>query len=125
MGDEKAAAMLPEKGPYLFAISARQRQRFEIGFGGPTEGAFLMLGRQLGEAGLYLEEKHQPMGVALIAVFTDEAGEVQIGRGEVQAGFFVRLSNSAGVRALSEIRTQLASGRAETTTIGLMPPFHQ
>ena len=43
------------------------------------------------------------MGVALIAVFTDDASEVEISWGKLQAGFFVGLADGAGVRAFTGV----------------------
>ena len=39
------------------------------------------------------------MGIALIAVFADDASEVEISWGKLQAGFFASLADGAGVRA--------------------------
>ena len=58
MGDEESIAVLPEEGPDLFAIGARQRESIEILASGPVKGTFLVVGRYVGEAWFDLEEEH-------------------------------------------------------------------
>ena len=45
MGGEKAATMLPEEWPNLFAIRAGHWESIEIFASGPTKGALLVVGR--------------------------------------------------------------------------------
>ena len=45
MGGKKAATMLPEERPNLFAIGAGHWESIEIFASGPTKGALLVVGR--------------------------------------------------------------------------------
>lgn len=125
VGDEEAVAVLPEEGPDLFAIGAGQWQGVEFLAGGPAKGTFLVVGWQLGEARLDLKEKHQPMGFALITVLADEAGEVEIGGRELQAGLLTGLAEGTGVRAFACVSLQFAARRTKEAAVRIVPAFHQ
>ena len=45
-----------------------------------------------------LEQEHEPMRLAFIAMFADQAGQMQIRRLEAQGEFLVRLATGAGIR---------------------------
>ena len=125
VGDEEGTSVLPEEGPDLFAISAGEREGFEVFAGGKMERAFLVLRRQCGKAWLDFKQEHQPMGVALIAVFTDDAGEVEVVGRELQAGFFAGFTDGAGVWAFSGVGFELAAGRTVAAAVGLMIALDQ
>ena len=125
VGDEEGTSVLPEEGPDLFAISAGEREGFEVFAGGKMERAFLVLRRQRGKAWLDFKQEHQPMGVALIAVFADDAGEVEVVGRELQAGFFASFTDGAGVRAFSGVGFELAAGRTVAAAVGLMIALDQ
>ena len=125
VGDEEGTSVLPEEGPDLFAISAGEREGFEVFAGGKMERAFLVLRRQRGKPWLDFKQEHQPMGVALIAVFADDAGEVEVVGRELQAGFFAGFTDGAGVRAFSGVGFELAAGRTVAAAVGLMVALDQ
>lgn len=125
VGDEEGTSVLPEEGPDLFAISAGEREGFEVFVGGKMERAFLVFWRQRGEAWLDFKQEHQPMSVTLIAVFADDAGEVEVVGCELQAGFFVGFTNGTGVRAFSSFGFELAAGRTIAAAVGLMIALDQ
>ena len=56
-----------------------------------------------------LEQEHQPMTLALVAVLADQAGEVQIGNCQGQPQFLLRLAARAGVRRFALVLMQLSS----------------
>ena len=80
MGGEETAAMPPEQRPDLFAVGLRQCQPFQSVTGEKREPPFIVRRRQLCQLLGKLEQKHQPMRLAFIAVLADDAGQVQIGR---------------------------------------------
>ena len=125
VGDEEGTSVLPEEGPDLFAISAGEREGFEVFVGGKMERAFLVLRRQRGEAWLDFKQEHQPMSVTLIAVFADDAGEVEVVGRELQSGFFVGFTDGTGVRAFSIFGFELAAWRTIAATVGLMIALDQ
>ena len=125
VGDKEGASVLPEEGPDLFAISAGEWEGFEVFVGGKMERAFLVFWRQRGEAWLDFKQEHQPMSVALIAVFADDAGEVEVVGHELQAGFFAGFTDGTGVRAFSSFGFELAAWRTIAAAVGLMIALDQ
>ena len=65
------------------------------------------------------------MGVALIAVFADDAGEVKVVGREFQAGFFAGFTDGAGVRAFADVVFELAAGWTVAAAVGLMIALDQ
>ena len=65
------------------------------------------------------------MRLALETVFADDAGEVQIARGELLAGFLVRLAAGAGVGRFAFVCVQLTAARTPQTAIRLSCAFEQ
>ena len=65
------------------------------------------------------------MRLALETVFADEAGEVQIARGELLSGFLVRFATGTGVGRFTFIRVQLAAARTPQTAIRFLCAFEQ
>lgn len=122
---EEAAAMLPEPRPDVFAIRLRQLQIIQRLARKELKPAFLVDGRKRLQLRLYLEQKHQPVRLALETVFADEAGEVQISRGELLAGFLVRFAAGAGVGRFAFVRVQFAAARTPQTAIRLLRAFEQ
>ena len=72
--------MLPKHGPNPFPIRlgnfylAQFRAREEF------KNPFPMRRGKRFQAGFYFEQKHQPVRLALVAVFTNEADQVQVVR---------------------------------------------
>ena len=98
MPGEKAAAMLLEQRPKLFAVGARHIEPGHIGVVKKTEPALGAGRRQLGQARQNLEQKNVPMRAAFVAVLADEAGEVKVAGAEGEPHFLVGLAAGAGVR---------------------------
>jgi len=65
------------------------------------------------------------MTLALIAVFTDDAGQVQIRRRDSQPKLFLRFPTSAGIRRFAYVRMQLAAARTPQPAIRLLRAFEQ
>lgn len=65
------------------------------------------------------------MGVALIAVFADEAGEMQVARREMLAGFFERFAAGAGIGGFAFVRVKFAAAGTPKASIGLLGAFKQ
>lgn len=65
------------------------------------------------------------MTLALIALFRNDAGEVQIGRRDLQAHFLERLPASAGVRGFAALDMQLAAAGTPQSQVRLLRPFQQ
>ena len=125
MRGEETAAMLPEPRPDVFAVCLRQLQIIQCLAREELKPTFLVDGWERRQLRLHLEQKHQPMRLALETVFADEAGEVQISRGELLAGFLVRFAAGAGVGRFAFVRVQFAAARTPQTTIRLLCAFEQ
>ena len=78
MRGEEPAAMLPEPRPDAFAVSLRNRQVRQGGAREKPKSPFPHRGRERQQSGFQLEQKHEPMSAAGVAVFTDESGQVKI-----------------------------------------------
>ena len=120
MRGEEAAAMLPKPRPNAFAIGLGQGEIIQRGAGEKLKRAFRVWRRDGGETRLHLEEEHEPMGVALIAVLTDEAGEVKVRRREREAHFLVRLPAGTGVGRFANAGLELPAGRTPPAAIRLL-----
>ena len=125
MGGKEAAAMLPEPGPEFFAVGLREFESSESGAGEELKAAFGVEGRKGVQFWFHFEEEHEPVGVALVTVFADEAGEVQVARGELLAGFFQGFAAGAGVGGFAFVGVQFAATRTPETAIGLLSAFEQ
>ena len=125
MRGEEAAAMLPEPWPDFFAICLRQFQIVQRLACEELKPAFLVDGRKRLQLWLHLEQKHQPVSLALETMFADEAGEMQITRGELLAGFLVCLATSASVGRFAFVRVQLAAARTPQAAIRFLCAFEQ
>lgn len=125
MRSEEAAAMLAEPRPDVFAICLRQLQIIQRLACEELKPAFLVNGWERLQLRLHLEQKHQPVRLALETMFADEAGEMQIARGELLAGFLVRFATGASVGRFAFVRVQLAAARTPQTAIRLLCAFEQ
>lgn len=65
------------------------------------------------------------MRLPLVAVFADEAGQMQVARLKLLAGFLARLATGAGVGRFAVVRVQLAAARTPETAIRLLRAFEQ
>jgi len=125
MRRKKSAAMLPEPGPDAFAIRVRQFQGIQRSARKELKIPFPMIFRKRFEPGQYFEQEHQPVRGSLIAVFADDAGEVQITRSKGQRNFLVRFPAGAGVRRFAIVRVQFAAARTPQAAIRLLRPLDQ
>ena len=78
MRGEEAAAILPEPRPDAFAVGLRDVQAVQRGAREELKAAFAHRRRELLELRFQLEQKHEPVRVALKAVFAHEPGEVEV-----------------------------------------------
>lgn len=78
MGGKKPTPMLPEPWPEPFPIRLRKFQLRYFPRLKELKPAFPVRRRELLNPPLHLEEKHQPVTLPGIAVFADEAGQVQV-----------------------------------------------
>ena len=125
MGSEEAAAMLPEPGPDSLAVGLRYVQPGQRLAGKELESAFGVYWWERSQPGADFEEEHQPMGLALIAVLTYQAGEVQVRRCNDQTQFLVRLAAGAGVGGFAGVRKQLSAAGAPQAAIGFLGSLQQ
>ena len=70
-----------------------------------------MIWRKGFEPWLYLEQEHQPVCCALMAVLADNAGQMQVLRFEGQAQFFFRFAVGASIGRFAHLGVQFASAR--------------
>src|SRR5665213_2573969 len=75
---EKAAAKLPEPRPDLFAVSLRDFQRRDFIARKKTKAPFSVRRREGFQFHPDLEKKHEPVRLAVITVFADQPGQMQI-----------------------------------------------
>ena len=125
MGGEKTAAMLPEPGPDLVEVRLRDFQARQGSAWKELETPFPMGRRQKRELARDLEEEEQPMAAPFIAVFADDASQVQVCGGDRQPKFFVRFAAGAGVGRFSFRRVQFPAAGTPQAEIRLLGAFHQ
>ena len=125
VGGEEAAAMGPEPGPDLFAIGLGDVQAGQGGAGEKREPALGMVRGQSGQAGLDFKQKHEPMGLTLIAVLADEAGEMEVGGSDGQAGFLAGFPAGAGIGGFALVEFELAAEGAPKAAIRLLGALQQ
>ena len=122
---KKAPAILPEPRPDAFAVGLRDVQTVQRGAREKVKAALAHGRRELLQLRLQLEQKHEPVRLALKAVFAHEAGEVEIGRREGLAEFLMRLARSADVRGFAEVGLEFAPARTPEAAVGLLGAFEQ
>lgn len=121
----EAAAMLPERRPEAFAVGLRYGETVKRGTGKELKAALGMRRRNGRDPQLHLEKEHEPMRVALVAMFADEAGEVEIAGREDKAHFLVCLAAGASVGRLADVSLELAAGRTPQAAIRLLRALEQ
>ena len=119
MRRKKAAAILPKPWPYLFTVGLWQLQTTKRGTGEKLKPPLGMRLRQRFQLCLHLKQKHQPMRPALITMFADETGQMQIHRAHLNAEFLPGLAAGAGIRRFADVHFQLAAARTPETAIRL------
>ena len=122
---EEAAAVLPEPGPEFFAVGLRQLQVNQRGLREELKPALGVNGREYFQFWPYFKQEHEPVGLTLVTVFADEAGEMQVTRFELLAGFLAGLATGAGVGRFALVRVELATARTPEAAIGLLRAFEQ
>lgn len=65
------------------------------------------------------------MCLALVTMFADQAGQVQIGGSQGDADFFAGLAAGAGVGRFAEVRLELTAARTPKAAIGFLGAFEQ
>jgi len=122
---EESTAMLPEPRPDFLAVGLRQFQLVQRHARKELKAAFGVNGRKHFQFWLHLEQEHEPMRVPLVAVLADEAGEVQVGWGQLLAGFLARLAASAGVRRFALVRMQFPAAWTPKAAIRFLGALQQ
>jgi hypothetical protein len=120
MGGEEAASMFPEEWPELVAIGLGDGEGVEGGATKEGEGAFADGGWGLGDGGEDFEEEHEPVGVTGVAVFADDAGEVELVGFELEAEFFEGFAAGAGVWGFAEVGVEFAAAGAPEAEVGFL-----
>ena len=95
---KKAPAMPPEPGPDPFKIRLWQAQLVKCRAGKKLKPPFAMSRRQRVQPFFHLEQKHQPVALPQVTLFTDEDSEMQIRGGDAESELFAGLSTGATVR---------------------------
>lgn len=72
-----------------------------------------------------LEKEHQPVGLALAALLADQAGQVQIRRGNGETDFLRSFAAGTGIGRLALIGQQFAAAGAPKAEIGFLGALHQ
>jgi len=98
--------MPPEPGPDLLPVGLRQLQTLERGAGEKLKASFGVNGRQCFQARFHLKQEHQPVRLALEAVFADETGQVQIFGAQATGRFPRALRGGAGVGRFADVHFQ-------------------
>jgi hypothetical protein len=97
VGREEPSTMTPKEGPNLLSIGFRQIQQGQFGATVESKIPLPMRRRNQLQARPDLEKKHQPIGLTLIAILADEAGQMEVGRPERYPRLFQSLTAGAGV----------------------------
>src|SRR5436190_14494350 len=98
---KKSATMLPEQWPNFFAICLRQRQSIQVGAIEESKSPFGVLRWKFRQFWLHLEEEHQPMRFAAVAMLRTDSDQVQIGWLNGDAEFFEGFAASACIRTFA------------------------
>ena len=122
---EKAAPEPPEHGPDLLRIRLWNIQGRDLRGAEKPEFTLTMRRRQKLHPQFDLEQEHQPMRLAFVAMFADDACQMQFFRFQPQPKFFLGLATGAGVGGLAGVHLQFAAARTPQTEIRLLRPSHQ
>ena len=125
MAGEKSATVFLEKRPDLLVIRLRDIELLDFGCGKKLEFALLTRRRELVEAWLNFKKENVPVRVSLVAVFANEAGEVQVAGCDFQSGFLLCLAAGAHVGGLAPCDLDLAAGRYPTSKIWRLVALEQ
>src|SRR5690348_6671096 len=97
MSGKKTSAMLPEPRPDLFEIRLWNIKLRKAGARKEFKPPFAMCRWQACQPRFHFKQEHQPMTLALVTIFTNQTGQVQIGRGQFQAQLFLSLTAGTGI----------------------------
>lgn len=125
MGGEETAAVLPKPRPETLAVGLRNLELGNLLTREKGEPAFRMGRRQRLQFDAYFKQKHQPMGLALVAMLADEPGQVQVGGREHQANFLVGLAAGAMIRGFAKVHFELAAARTPKAAIRFLRALQQ
>ncbi len=125
MCGKKLAAMPPKQRPDLLTVGLWQRQRHDLFRCEKRKPAFRTRCWQSLEPFFDLEQKHQPMALPLVAVFTYNASQVQICWRDFQAKLFLGLTARAGIRRFANVHLQLTARGAPETAVRLVRALEQ
>jgi len=65
------------------------------------------------------------MGIIFVSLLADNAGQMQIARGEIDANFLLRLTAGATIRGFADPGIQLAATGTPQPLVGLLHAAHQ
>ena len=125
MRRKEPATMLPEQGPEPFAIRLREFKIVQRLARKKLKGSFGMVGREGFQLRFYLEQKHQPVRVALVAMFADDSGQMKIRGLNRLPQFFLGFPAGASVGRLAFSCVQFATRWTPETTVRFLRAFHQ
>jgi len=125
MRREKAVAELPEPRPDLFPVGlgnfqARERRPRE-----KLEGSLGMRWRQRLQFHSHFKQEHQPVRLALITMFADNAGQMQIRGVDFDAEFLRGFAAGARVGRFADIHFEFAATRTPESAVWLLRAFEQ
>ena len=123
MCSEEAAAMLPQERPEDVPIGLGNVQRGDFLTGKEAEHTFRMRRRAFAEAGLYLEQKHEPVTLPGVGVLADDGSQVQVGWRNRKIDFLSGFPAGARIRRFAFINMDLAAARTPETEIGFASTF--
>jgi len=122
---KESTAMLPEPWPNPFAIRLRKLEPAQCLTRKELEGPFTMVGRQRLQLWPHFEQEHEPVCVGLIAMFADDARQVQVAGPNLQPQFFLCLTAGAGERRFAFVRVQFAARWTPEAKIWLLRSLQQ
>ena len=125
MRREKTAAELPEPRPDLFPVGLRNFQTRQRRAGEKLEGSLGMRWRQRLQFHSHFKQEHQPVRPALITMFADNAGQMQIRGVDFDAELLCRFAAGARVGRFADIHFQFAAARTPKTAVRLVRAFEQ
>jgi hypothetical protein len=73
----------------------------------------------------HFEEKHEPVALTLVTMFTDESRQVQIGGPQAPPKFFTRFPAGTGVRRFAGVGVKFSTAGTPQPEVGFLRSFQQ
>ena len=125
MRGKKSASILPEPWPDLLCVCLGQVQSRQGRASKERKPALTMCRRQRAQSLFHLEQEHQPMALALVAMLAHQSGKVQIARSKRQANFLLRFTASASIGRFPAFLVKFPAAGAPQAEIWLLRPLQQ